>query len=102
MITEWLMVVFLVASPTNPNIFIFEEPTFSTPRQCIEWVNRYPGYWVPIVREQYPNAELDNVLCVNEEKLRELVPEWSDQYKNQPKEKEEYVPSPDVNGHINV
>jgi len=55
---------------------------------------------VPIVREQYPNAELDNVLCINEERLRELVPEWSDQYNNQPKE--EYVPSPDVNGHINV
>ena len=102
MITEWLMVVFLVASPTNPNIFIFEQPTFSTPRHCIEWTNRYPGYWVPIVREQYPDAELDNVLCVNEEKLREMVPELSDQYKNQPKEKEEYVPEPDVNGHINV
>jgi hypothetical protein len=52
------------------------------------------------VREQYPNAELDNVLCVNEEKLRELVPEWSDQYKKQPKE--EYVPEPNENGHINV
>jgi len=54
------------------------------------------------VREQYPDAELDNVLCINEERLRELVPEWSDQYNNQPKEEEEYVPEPDVNGHINV
>ena len=102
MIKEWLMVVMLASSPTNPDVFIFEQPVFDNPQTCIEWVNTYPMYWIPVVREQYPDAELDNVLCVNEEKLRELVPEWSDQYKNQPKEKEEYVPSPDVNGHINV
>ena len=107
MIKEWLMVVMLASNPSNPDVFIFERPVFDNPQTCIEWVNTYPMYWIPIVQNAYPNSELHNVVCVESEKLKELVPTWPGLDKEEQREIDrkgmpEYVPEKNINGHYEV
>ena len=103
MIKEWLMVVMLASNPSNPDVFIFERPVFDNPQTCIEWVNTYPMYWIPIVQNAYPNSELHNVVCVESEKLKELVPTWPGLEKETEQlETEEGMPPKNMDGHYSV
>lgn len=103
MIKEWLMVVMLASNPSNPDVFIFERPVFDNPQTCIEWVNTYPMYWIPIVQNAYPNSELHNVVCVESEKLKELVPTWPGLEKEEQREIDrKRMPPKNMNGHYSV
>tara|TARA_B100001094_G_scaffold204593_1_gene198506 strand:- start:243 stop:557 length:315 start_codon:yes stop_codon:yes gene_type:complete len=104
MIKEWLMVVMLASSPTNPDVFIFEQPVFDNPQTCIEWVNTYPMYWIPVVQNAYPESELHNVVCVEHDKLKELVPTWPGLKEERIETETEpyYVPEKNINGHYEV
>ena len=77
MIKEWLLVVMMAVSGEEaPNLYIFEKPTFDTVQECQYWTNTYPEAWIPKVAEAFPNGNVINVLCVKDIKLRELVPDY--------------------------
>ena len=101
MIKEWLIVVLMqMASPTDmPDLYIFETPTFETSEKCIEWVNEYPLVWMPEVFKGYPNREIENVFCVNEKIIKDMVPGYKKQDDNR---KERPINTQPIDGQLLV
>jgi len=89
-----------MASPTDmPDLYIFQTPTFETSEKCIEWVNEYPLVWMPEVFKGYPNREIENVFCVNEKIIKDMVPGYKKQDDNR---KERPINTQPIDGQLLV
>ena len=72
-----MLVVAMVANPQTEerDMYFFFKPLFNSVEQCMTYTNYYPQYWVPKVAEAYPNGQIETVMCVSIDKMKEFMDE---------------------------
>jgi len=73
------MKVFLVAimslvySGDQKDVYIWSNPIFDNPEQCVEWVkDNGPTIYLHL-KDEFPGDGLEKLLCVNEDKLKDFL-----------------------------
>ena len=67
----------MLVSPQNPNqdIYVISEPSFTTPNQCLAFVDAEVNGLVAKANIAFEGRPVENIYCIEQNKLQELLTE---------------------------
>ena len=67
----------MLVSPQNPNqdIYVISEPSFTTPNQCLAFVDAEVNGLVAKANIAFEGRAVENIFCIEQNKLKELLTE---------------------------
>jgi len=58
---------------TETDLYVIEKPSFTDPRQCVQFVQINTYNLIQKAKLEYPTREIENIYCVAKEKINELM-----------------------------
>jgi uncharacterized protein (UPF0297 family) len=68
-----IVMVMMGGQGLNEDLYIIQEPNFNSVNQCIGYVQRNDPYLVAKAQTVYPGRDVENIYCVNKDKLQNLM-----------------------------
>ena len=82
---KWILVVImmnLTPMQQDRDLYVLTKPVFSTVEECIYYAQVNRLYIMGLARENYPEQEIEQAVCIKSELLKDII---------QPKEKEKGI-----------
>lgn len=73
----WFLVAImtLLHNGDEKDVYVWSNPHFTSSEQCLAYVKDKPFEIWKYLKEEFPNDNVDRLLCVEEERLKEFLNE---------------------------
>ena len=68
-----IVMVMMGSQGLNEDLYIIQDPSFGSVRECIGYVQRNDPVLVMKAQTEYPGRDVKNIYCVPEENLKHLM-----------------------------
>jgi hypothetical protein len=73
---KWILVVImmnLTPMQQDRDLYILTQPVFSTAEECIYYAQVNKTYIMGLVKENYPEQEIEQAVCIKSEVLKDII-----------------------------
>ena len=68
-----IVMVMMGSQELNEDLYIIQQPSFTSVRECIEYVQRNDLILSSKAQTEYPGRGVKNIYCVDKDKLQNLM-----------------------------
>tara|TARA_R110001592_G_scaffold291798_1_gene561296 strand:- start:395 stop:640 length:246 start_codon:yes stop_codon:yes gene_type:complete len=75
----FILMLFNQNTPVQDYLYLIQDPKFSSPRECLQFVEYNQPLIQALAAQKFPTQDLQNVYCMTQDALDELVKDRSKQ-----------------------